>query len=258
MDASHTQYLNKKCTLAYTDDQYHMIFFLISKSEHDNEDVDRTFLTKEGGSVFLYCQALSYDWKERGCTTSLMGHTTHNDGKAEWGDIYPLLKKFQKLGGPDLASEAKMCASSKSKAAAFSKRIESLPPKEAALYTLAEIKVIGSKHGYLRHAVDAWRSLGIEPRPLSVVAVFDAALNQGLGGQWDPCAWLKKHGTKGDEDASLKAFNRWRRVAATKNHHNDPPSNGERRSDMFETLRDQGAWDLPRKACTKAVHWTMK
>jgi len=186
-----------------------------------------------------------------------MGHTTHNDGKAEWGDIYQLLKKFKKLGGPDLSEMAKDCIKSKSKAESFATRIHTLSKRDQDLYTMAEIKVLGSKKSYLRHTVDAWRSLNIEPQPLSVATIFDAALNQGLGGQWDPCAWLRSHGHKGDENRSLKVFNKWRREAATKNHHNDPASNGRARSDMFETLRIKEGWRLPVELCTQAVKWRM-
>ena len=259
MNDDHIALLNRKCDLSWSRDQWTMVFFLVSKGEHDNEDPDKTFLTKDGTSVFLYCDALEYDWKQRGCTTSLLGHTTHNDGKAEWGDAYQLFKKFHKLGGPDLSKDATECASSKAAAARFAKRITSMTGKDAGRYTLAEIKVLASKKSYLRHAVQAWRDLGIDhPRPLGVAAVFDAALNQGLGGKWDPCKHLLQVGAKGDEDASLKEFNVWRRVAATKNHHNDPPVNGENRSDMFEDLRKKGAWDLPQEACRKVVTWRMR
>ncbi|MGA1564027.1 MAG: hypothetical protein ACO35C_05350 [Pontimonas sp.] len=258
MDEQDVSLCNKKCKTTFSGEQWLMICFLISKGEHDNEKPERTFKTHDGGSVWTYASALPYDWRERGVTTSFLGHTTHNSGKAAWGDAYPLFHKFHKMGGPDLAPEARTCNESKKKADAFATRIQTLDARDAERYATAGIKVMVSKKNYLRKSIQALRDLGIEPRALSVATVWDTAMNQGIGGKWCPVAWLSTHGVKGDEDETMKQFNHWRRDAAQKNHHNSPPSNGAARSDMFESLRRDGRWDLPRKACEEAVGWRMR
>ena len=68
-----------------------------------------------------------------------------------------------------------------------------------------------------------------------------------------------KLGVPGDEDASLRKFNAWRRTVAGKNEYNDPPSNGVHRADMYEELRKAKCFKLDDPALIKkTISWEMK
>jgi hypothetical protein len=69
-------------------------------------------------------------------------------------------------------------------------------------------------------------------------------------------------GVKGDEDKTLKAYNKWRRKVAGTESYNSPPTNGVNRADMYEELRKAKQFDLKgadaAKAIKKAISWNMK
>lgn len=234
------------------------IFFLLSKSEHDNEKWDDTFVSEGGKSVFFYAKRLPYDGEQRGCTVGLAGWTTANDGKDKYGDFPDLSVRYKRMGGVDLRKLCKGLTKNKEKAKEFCDTIKNLHGKHADLFVTAQLKQLCRTGGYVYESVQAIRDAGItKPSPLLIAAVVDTAINQGFGGKWCPRAWLKEN-KNDDEKKLLKEFLKWKRVAATKNHHNDPPSNGEERSDMFQKLLDAGALDLERAECEKAVKWKMR
>lgn len=76
------------------------------------------------------------------------------------------------------------------------------------------------------------------------------------------CNNLEKLGVKGNEDATLEKYNKWRRKVAGTNEYNEPKSNGENRADMFEDLRKAKCFSLTgaeaTKAIKKAISWEMK
>jgi hypothetical protein len=234
------------------------IFFLLSKSEHDNEKWEKTFLGEDGKSVFFYAKRLPYDGEQRGCTVGLAGWTTANGGKDKNGDFHDLAVRYKRMGGIDLRKLCKGLTKNKDKAKEFCDKIRNLHGEHADLFVTAQFKQLCRPGGYIHDSVEAIEDAGIKkPSALLIAAVVDTAINQGFGGKWCPRAWLKEHADD-DEKKLLKAFLKWKRVAATKNHHNDPPSNGEERSDMFKNLLDAGALDLDRAECEKAVKWRMR
>ena len=236
------------------------IFLLVSKSEQDNEDPKKAFLTDKGEDLFTYASALSYDYDRRGVTIGLVGFTTANEGKDCQGDAMPLFAEYHKNGGEDLAPLAKGCCSSKDKCKKLIAKIESL--KGDQKWIAAQWKMLVNDGGYIHETMKAWRKLGIEnPSPLGMATVFDCSLNQGCDGNFGGCQQLKKNGVQGDENASLKAYNAWRRPIAGHHDFNSPEINGINRSDMFEQLRKGKAFNLTANdadAIAKAVSWHMK
>jgi hypothetical protein len=240
-------------------DAWTAIFFLLSKSEHDNEKWDDTFISDDGNSVFFFAKRLSYDGEQRGVTVGLAGWTTANDGKDAWGDFHKLAIRYKRMGGIDLRRLAKGLTKDKKKSEEFCDKIRSLHGEYAEKFVRAQFKDLCSKDGYICKSADALRKAGIEcPSPLSLAIVMDTAINQGVGGKWCPVKWLEEHANGGDEKEIMRKFLDWKRVAATKNNHNDPPSNGEERSDMFRKLLDAGCFQLPRDKCVEVTKWKMK
>lgn len=242
-------------------DAWTAIFFLLSKSEHDNERVDDTFESDDHKSVFFYAKRLPYDGEQRGVTVGLAGWTTANDGNDKYGDFPKLAVRYKKLGGVDLRKLCKGLTKNKEKAEEFCEKIRSLQGEYAEKFVLAQFEDLCHKGGYVYEAVEALKTVGVtQPHPLTLAAVIDTLINQGIGGKWCAVKWLeafhKEHGCS-SESKVLKEFLEWKRVAATKNHHNDPPSNGEKRTDMFVELMRGDGWDLPIPLCEKAVKWKM-
>lgn len=258
LDSESVEYLNSNLGLSFERDEYSMIFFLVSKSEHDNMDPDKTFMSSDGGSVFTYAEALPYDWKERGVTMGIVGFTTANSGKAEWGDAQDVLRLFHKSGGPDLVEKAMRCHQSIDRAKSLCKEIRSLSPEMSTIFTRCQLESLTKENGYLFEAVNSIRTRDITVNPLMVAAVFDTLLNFGIGGKYCPLKWLKKYATRGDETKTLRNFLKWKRVASCKNHHNSCSHNGKARSDMFRDLLDDKAWNLEPSTCKRVVRWTMK
>lgn len=248
----------KECTGTDCVDSLTAIFFLLSKSEHDNEKWDDTFIADGGESVFFYAKRLPYDGEQRGVTVGLAGWTTANDGKDKNGDFPSLAILYKRLGGVDLRKACKGLTKDKEKAKDFCDKIKHLHGKYAELFVTAQLKHLCSPGGYIHDSVQAIKDAGLDhPSPLTIAAVVDTAINQGFGGKWCPKKWLKEHGS-GDEKKLLRDFLAWKRVAATKNEHNDPPKNGESRSDMFSNLLEENDMSLPRGACEKYVKWKMR
>jgi len=238
------------------------VFFLLSKSEHDNERVDDTFESDDHKSVFFYAKRLPYDGEQRGVTVGLAGWTTANDGNDKHGDFQKLAVRFKKLGGVDLRKVCKGLTKNKAKAEEFCNKIHSLHGEYAEKFVLAQFNDLCDKDGYVYEAANALKHAGISsPSPLTLAAVIDTLINQGIGGKWCAVKWLDAfHKEDGDvsESKVLKEFLEWKRVAATKNNHNDPPSNGEKRTDMFIDLMKEDAFKLPLPLCEKAVKWRMR
>jgi len=251
----------EKCSGISDLDTWTAIFFLLSKSEHNNMKWDDTFTGEDGKSVFFYAKRLPYDGEQRGVTTGIAGWTTANDGKDTYGDFHKLAVRYKRMGGVDLRKLAKGLTKDTDKAGRFCEKIKGLHGDMADLWVETQLKHLARPDGYIFESCQALKDAGIpHPSPLTVAAVVDTAINQGFGGKWCPKAWLKEHAvtTSDDELKLLREFLAWKRVAATKNHHNSPPSNGEERADMFLKLLDAGGLCLKRNHCESVVTWKMK
>lgn len=249
-----------KCTGIKSIDTITAIFFLLSKPEHNNQSWDKTFISSDGKSVFFYAERLKYDGPQRGVTVGLAGFTTANSGKDAWGDFHPLATRYKRMGGVDLTRLARGLTTNTKKASEFCRKIHRLKGKDADLFVRAQLKCLCRPGGYIYEAMDALKNAGIpSPTPVTIAAVVDTMINQGIGGKWCPKKWLEQNPATSPkrESALLRDFLRWKRVSATKNHHNSPPSNGEKRSDMFLELLDMGSTDLDRAACERVVTWKM-
>lgn len=241
--------------------QWLACWLLISKSEHDNQDENKTFLAQNGESVFQYADFLPYDWTERGVTCGLVGFTTANDGKPEWGDLEPVLHRLKKKGGPDLLGLTKTCHTNKNDAKKLCKKIHDLSGEDLNRFIESQFEALVNTDGYICETVKAWKHVGIEcPSMLAVATVFDTSLNQGFDGKDGGCTNLKKIGKKhqGDENAILKEFNEWRRRVAGKKNYNSCAHNGHCRSDMYESLRKDEHFKLAVDDVKKVLGWKMK
>jgi hypothetical protein len=237
------------------------IFFLVSKPEHDNEKWDSTFLDDTGRDVFTYAAALSYDWKQRGVTTGIVGFTSANDGKASWGDLRPVLDRYARLGGKDaerMLSLSETAHKKKADADTLCHSINALKGRDRDLFEQAQIEALCAPGGYVYEATAAIGGLDLPPHPLYVSIVFDTALNFGLGGEHCPRKWLAKNGTRGDAKKTFRAFLEWKASVGSKNNHNSCKHNAEQRSKQFKKLLDKNHLTLPRASCEEAVRWTMK
>lgn len=249
--------LNQKLGLDWDTTPYTMAFFLVSKSEHNNQDPSKTFVSDKGTSVFTYAEPLSYDWMQRGVTMGVVGFTTANDGKASWGDAQKMLHVFHVLGGPDLLPQALRCHIDLTCAKHLCKTIESFSEHEQRRFVDAQFEVLTSKGGYLYESVDILRQLDIPVRPLLVAAIFDTLLNYGIGGTYCPLTWLRKNAVRGSKTKTLRKFLKWKRSVSYKNNHNSCKQNGYNRSDMFQKLLKKKSWDLDPVLCQRAVMWKM-
>lgn len=250
--------LNASLGVSWGPREYTMIFFLVSKGEHDNQAVDKTFETCEGAPVFTYADALPYDWKQRGVTIGIVGWTTANDGKASWGDAEKMLQRFADLGGPNLVAQAQRCHLDMTAAKHLCKTIRTMDEANTARFTRAQLEDITSPGGYLFEAVRAIRAQEIPVTPLLVSAIFDTLLNFGIGGRYCPLAWLSKHARTGSKTKTLRGFLRWKATVGSKNNHNSCKHNAQCRSKMFRRLLREKQWYLDQTACEQAVQWTMK
>ena len=251
----------EKCSGISDIDTWTAIFFLLSKSEHNNMKWDDTFTGEDGKSVFFYAKRLPYDGEQRGVTTGLAGWTTANDGKDAYGDFHKLAVRYKRMGGIDLRKLAKGLTKDTDKASRFCEKIKGLRGDMADLWVETQLKHLARPDGYIFESCQALKDAGVpHPLPLTVAAVVDTAINQGFGGKWCPRTWLKEHAvtTSDDELKLLREFLKWKRISATKNNHNSPPSNGEKRADMFLKLLDSGMMCLKRTHCESVVTWKMK
>lgn len=261
LNASVLAMLAKETGLASRDAWWN-IWWLISKSEHDNEKKSAAFQSDEKGvSVFEWAGALSYDWKERGVTMGLVGFTTAYDGKDAQGDAMKLFETYTKLGGKDLSAFARGCTTSKGKCKRLVNIVRGLGDDPRWIQAQWNALFADGETGYLRQTVNTWRQIGVSnPSALAIATVLDASLNQGCGGPDGGCVFLKKLAVKGDEDQTLKAYNAWRRKVAGTNEYNDPAVNGQNRADMFEKLRQAKCFSLENcdSLIKKIVSWEMK
>ncbi len=253
--------LLKKATSLGNKEAWRTIWLLISKSEHDNEDPAKTFVTDKGKSLFGYAAALSYDWKDRGVTMGLVGWTTGCDGKDGAGDAAELFRIYESLGGEDLRPLITGCCSSKKACDKMIRKITKIaddPTWVQAQWTQLVTKA--DDGAYIYHTMQAWKDVGIEsPSALAIATVLDASLNQGYDGRDGGCANLRKLAVRGNEDETLKKYNAWRSKVSGFNDYNSPPINGKNRAGMFEKLRKAKAFSLLDEAAVKkAIHWTMK
>lgn len=232
------------------------IWLLVSKSEHNNEDPAKAFLTDKGESLFGYASALPYDMHKRGVTLGIVGWTTADSGKDGRGDAPELFKQYKKLGGDDLMPYVDGCCTSKEKCKKLIAKIESLAddPK----WIQAQFQNLVTGDGYIAQAMRAFQKIGIEkPSALAIGVAFDTLLNMG-----DPPAakQLVKLATKGDEVKTLKDYCKWKTSESGKNEYNDPPVNGKNRGKMWADLVDAKCFSLV--GCDaqvrKATSWTMK
>ncbi len=244
----------------YDYEQWLACWLLVSKSEHDNEDPAKTFIGHGGESVFQYADFLPYDWKERGVTTGLVGFTTSNCGKSEWGDLQPVLNILKESGGPDLGKYTKNCHKDKDDAKKLCKKIHGLSGKDLDLFIEAQFKALVVKGGYIHETMHGFKKIGIEkPSMLAIATVFDASLNQGHDGKDGGVKNLIKLGEGvGNENDVLKKYNAWRRDVAGGSNYNSCKHNGHSRSDMFEDLRKDGKFDITCADVCKVNSWKMK
>ena len=252
--------LSKETGIA-SEDAWWNIWWLVSKPEHDNTEKSKAFMSdKKGVSLFGYASALSYDWKERGVTTGIVGFTTGCDGKDE-GDAFDLFKLYASLGGDDLAPLAKGCTKDKSKCAKLISKIHEIgdDPK----WIEAQWRALFAPRGYLRQTMETWKKVGVEkPSALAVATVFCTSLNQGFDGRDGGCTNLEKLAVHGDENATLEKYNAWRSKVAGKPEcdYNSPPANGKNRALQYEKLREAKCFDLTNcdAEIKKAISWEMK
>ena len=239
------------------------IWLLISKSEHDNEDPAKAFLDDNGGDLFTYASALSYDAKQRGVTLAIVGWVTACDGKDGEGDAPELFKIYKELGGEDLTPYCKDCTTSKKAREKLIQKIKSLRGDSKWIHAQWKQLVTKCDDGaYIYNTVQAWKKVGIEkPSALAIATVFDASLNMGCDGPDGGCKHLVKVAVQGNEDATLEKYNAWRHNVAGTNDYNSPPINGKNRADMFEQLRKAKVFSLTgsdaTKALKKALSWKM-
>jgi hypothetical protein len=250
--------LNRALDLRFTKDEVTMIFFLVSKSEHNNQDPKKTFVCANGDPVWTYAEALSYDWRQRGVTCGVVGFTSANCGKAEWGDAQPMLKTFRDMGGPDLLPLADTCHENKASADSFCRAIHELDDDDVERFCRAQMSALTGKKGYLYEAVAICRELDVPPKPLLIAALFDTLLNFGIGGKYCPLKWLRANGKRGSKTKTLRRLLRWKRKVSCLNNHNSCDHNGHERSDMFRTLLRKKEWNLDVTECCKVVRWRMK
>lgn len=238
------------------------IWTLISKSEQDNSDNSKAFLTDKGTSLFGYASALPYDFKKRGVTIGLVGWTSANDGKDGHGDAPELFKIYKSLGGDDLMKYVPGCAGNKEKCDKLIKKIKEIGDDPKWIEAQWSQLVSDSPDGaYIFHTMKAWKKAGVsKPSALALATVLDASLNQGFDGNDGGCTNLIKLAVHGNEDATLEKYNKWRRKVAGTSEYNDPEENGFSRAFMFEDLRKAKCFSL--KGCDaqmkKAMKWEMK
>lgn len=232
-------------------------FLLVSKSEHDNENPTKAFLTDKGESVFTYADAIN-DKRQRGVTMGLVGFTTADAGKDGHGDAMPLFATYKRLGGPDLAPLAKGCCTDQHAQEAMIKAVKKAGSD--LKWVLAQWSELFKEGGYLRETMQAWKKLGIDkPSALAIAVTFDSALNFGCEGSDGACKFLVKLGKKGDEAATLDAYCKWKAKIGGKNDYNSSEKNGKARGDMFGDLVKAKCFHLIDcdKEIKKAVSWKM-
>ena len=226
-------------------DTWLRVWLLISKSEHDNEDVDGTFeIETNKGSVFGYASELSYDKNERGVTFGLVGWTSKQDGP-------DLFSKYHELGGPDLVQQCKRGGR------ALISKIHSLADDD--LFIRAQWENLCAKHGYIYETMKSFKKLDIKkPSALAIACLLDCNLNQGYDGKFGGSKNIEKLGTQGDERKTMKDFLKWRLPIADTHDFNQRP-NGSSRVKMFQHIFDHGDMDLSDMAViSKALRWNMR
>jgi hypothetical protein len=252
--------LLEKATGLGDKEAWQRIWLLVSKSEHNNEDLDKAFLTDEGKSLFGYASALKYDMKKRGCTIGIVGWTTANNGKDGKGDAPELFKQYKKLGGEDLMPFVDGCCKSEEKCKKLIAKIHSI--EDDPKWIQAQFTNLLTGDGYLAKTMEAFKKVGIpKPSALGLAVVFDTSLNQGFDGPDGGCDHLITLATTGNEEKTLKTYCAWKTKVAGTNEYNDPPSNGRARGKMFADLVDAKCFSLTKECdahIKKAIDWQMK
>jgi hypothetical protein len=196
--------------------------------------------------------------KKRGVTIGIVGWTTADSGKDGRGDAPALFRMYKELGGDDLEPYVAGCTKSKDACDKLIAKIAKI--KNDPKWIRAQWQNLVTGDGYLAKTMEAWKKAGISPSALAIATVFDASLNQGYGGKDGGCVNLTKLAVLGDENATLRKYNAWRRKVAGTSEYNDPPCNGINRADQFEDLRKAKCFSLTKcdDAIAKALSWVMK
>ena len=179
LDADVLALLKKKTGLDDAE-AWRNIWLLISKSEQNNEDPSKAFLTDKGKSLFGYASALSYDQHKRGVTMGIVGWTTGNNGHDGKGDAPELFRVYKSLGGEDLMPYCDGCCKSKGKCDTLINKIKDI--QDDPKWIRAQWEQLAVKGGYLFETMAAFKKIGIvTPSALAIATVFDTSLNQGFG-----------------------------------------------------------------------------
>jgi hypothetical protein len=244
--------LNDALGLAFTEEEWQMVFFLVSKAEHYNEDPDAIFTSKLGGSVWIYCEAIPYDRHQRGCHVGWCFITGGHEQESTAAEVFRLVKE---KGGPDLIDQAANCYVSKQAAQEFCNLMATQQEYES-IFREAQLEVLCQPGGYMYEAKKAITDLEIEVSPLMFVAVLDCMIDFGLGARkYCPRKFLYHRGTKKKHVKTLSTLLSWKRWISTKNNHNSCKHNGLCRANMYKTLMRKQAWHLKPSRVQQAVQY---
>lgn len=232
------------------------ILSLTSKAEQNRLE---WWLDDQGHDIYTYAKALPYDWHKRGVTVGLCGFTTHDSGKFA-GDALDVFDAYHKLGGKDLKALAKDCATSSAACNKVCDAIHALKGDDSWILAQWEQLFNTNGNGYLYEVLKASKAAGFDkPKPLTVAALYDCAMNQGATGHDGMLDILKHVGHQSSEAAFLKKFLQLRLPIAGKNAFNDPPVNGKNRVQQYLDILEAGDWGLKDQGLLKkASSWEMK
>ncbi len=231
------------------------IMSLIGKSEHDDT---RWWRDAKGKSVYGYAEPLKYDQRERGVTMGLVGFTTHHAGKPN-GDAWDLYREYRRLGGdPKTADRLEALSRSANRGPASElvglvRRLEKDPKWVQAQWN----RFIDA---YVAPSAQILKKAGVrKPSALSLAAVVDASINQGVGGRLGAAAIAKRVGRVQDDGEFLRRFSAAREPTASQNGHNSSVSNARNRVRQFVRLLELGEADLvgADRAIAKITGWKM-
>lgn len=247
------QSLGDALGLSFTDEQWQMLFLLVSKAEHYNEDPDAIFTSKFGGSVWTYCEAIPYDRHQRGCH---VGWCFITGGHVEESTAAEVFRLVRDKGGPDLIDQASGCYVSKESAQELCETMAGQQEEYEEMFMQAQIDVLCKPGGYMYEAKKAISDLEIEVSPLMFAAVLDCMIDFGLGARkYCPRKFLYHRGTKKKHVKTLSTLLSWKRWISTKNNHNSCKHNGLCRANMYKTLMRKQAWNLKPSRVQQAVQY---